>query len=222
MNFATKYAPASLDDYYFVGADQESAVRAYLDGTNTRPLLLYGPPGTGKTALARLLPSAICADVQPGDTLFLNGSLDNGIDVVRVRMATFSRITKFNGLNRSFIIIDEADGFSGNAQDALKAELDAVQNHTQFIFTTNHPGRFSDALIDRCRLIELRALTADELMLPARRVMAQEGQQLDDEPLRELLEAGTGYDRTLSFREMYRRLERVVAAKQQSQNNHSK
>lgn len=218
MNFASKYAPACLSDYHFVLQNQKRVIESYLDGSNTRPLLLYGPPGTGKTQLARILPKEICPDIQEaGDVRFLNGSLDNSIATIRDKIGEFCRLFKFNSLNRAFVVFDEGDGLSPNAQDALKAEIDALQHHTQFIFTSNHPERLKRPLVDRCMAVEFPTPTAESLLPYAQKVLQAEGQTLPDQVVLEVLAAGTGLRRELSFREMYRRLEQIVAGRREAQ-----
>lgn len=217
MNLEAKYSPTSYDNYSFTLSEQEFAIETYMDGTNTRPLLLHGTPGTGKTQLARLLPAAICPDVQPAaDILFLNGSDKTGIETVR-SIEIFCSLTKWNSLSRSFVIIDEADGFSGAAQDALKGILDVRQKNTQFIFTTNHYHKLAHPILSRCTCVEFPDPTPANMLGMAQAIMKAEGENVPDAVMLELLASYDPFVSGHSFRQMYQRLEKLLAMRRNKQ-----
>lgn len=217
MSLEVKYSPKTFADYMFTLPQQEFAIEIYMDGKNTRPLLLHGTPGTGKTALSRLLPAAICKDVQPSaDIMFLNGSDKTGIETVR-SIETFCTITKWNSLGRSFVIIDEADGFSGAAQDALKGVLDARQKDTQFILTTNHHHKLSTPILSRCTCVEFPDPTPANMLGMAQAIMKAEGENVPDAEMLNLLASYDPFVPGHSFRQMYQRLERLLAMRRNKQ-----
>ncbi|UDF28494.1 UNVERIFIED_ORG: AAA family ATPase [Roseateles sp. XES5] len=208
MNYAVTYGPKVLSDFRHF--DQKLAAISYVGGNNTRPLLLYGPAGTGKTAFARILAENLCADVSQHDILFINGSMENSIDTVREKIATFASVTKFNEKQLSIIIIDEADGFSGSAQNALKAEIDRLMPYTLFILTTNHLEKLAGPIRDRCKLVHCPWPMPSELLPLAQTILAAEGDAISDEKLLQVLGADYAYIRGLSYRQMFQRLEELV------------
>lgn len=208
MNYADTYGPKALSDFHHY--DQKLAAMNYVGGDNTRPLLLYGPAGTGKTAFARALAENLCADVSQHDILFINGSMENSIDTVREKIATFASVTKFNEKGLSIIIIDEADGFSGSAQNALKAEIDRLMRYTLFILTTNHLEKLAAPIRDRCKVAHCPWPMPGELLPLAQTILTAEGEAISDEKLLQVLGADYAYIRGLSYRQMFQRLEDLV------------
>lgn len=208
MNYADTYGPKVLSDFHH--DDQKLAVMNYAGGNNTRPLLLYGPAGTGKTAFAWMLAENLCADVSQHDIMFINGSMENSIDTVREKIATFASVTKFNEKGLSIIIIDEADGFSGSAQNALKAEIDRLMPYTLFILTTNHLEKLAAPIRDRCKVAHCPWPMPGELLPLAQVILAAEGEAVSDEKLLQVLGADYAYIKGLSYRQMFQRLEDLV------------
>lgn len=208
MNYADTYGPRVLSDFQHY--DQKLAAMNYVGGNNTRPLLLYGPAGTGKTVFARALGESLCADVSQHDILFINGSMENSIDTVREKIATFASVTKFNEKQLSIIIIDEADGFSGSAQNALKAEIDRLMPYTLFILTTNHLEKLAAPIRDRCKVAHCPWPMPSELLPLAQTILAAEGEAISEEKLLQVLGADYAYIRGLSYRQMFQRLEDLV------------
>jgi DNA polymerase III delta prime subunit len=89
------------------------------------PLILYGPPGTGKTSIAH----ALALDTYPStspilSSLYLNASDERSIEVVRERIFDFVR-TRWPGIERKFVIFDEVETMTDQAQLSLRALLDA-------------------------------------------------------------------------------------------------
>jgi len=98
----------------------------------TQNILLYGPQGGGKSTIARIL-------IDGYDTLLLNGSSENGIDVIRDRVVSFASAVslEFGAQKTKVIFIDEADGLTTQAWDALRETIEHYADSVRFVCTCN-------------------------------------------------------------------------------------
>lgn len=117
--------------------------------------LFSGDPGCGKTSLALILAKELDYNY-----LYLNMSVETGIDVLRDDIKKFGMTVSNNG-HRKLIIADECDRASGNLKDGLKAEIEALSENVSFIFITNHAHNLTDAWFSRLQKIDF-VFTQDE------------------------------------------------------------
>lgn len=216
MSLESRYRPSCFRDIAFTTLAQTAALSPYLSGLSRRPLIFYGPPGGGKTETAKLLPVAICSDIQRVDIMELNGSIDNGIDKIRRVFSGFARTTKLNSLDLGVVIFNEADGLSDAAQDALKGEMEAVQEHCLVIMTTNNVGAIREPIRDRSRLVEFPMPRAELLVPLAQRIMQDHGEDIADETLLAVLSADTWPSGHLSYRKMFERIETLISRRREA------
>ena len=122
------------------------------------PLIFYGPPGTGKTSIAHALALDTYPNVSPIlSSLYLNASDERSIEVVRERIFDFVR-TRWPGIERKFVIFDEVETMTDQAQLSLRALLDTdeeVVPKPLYIFLCNtlcrvHPSIRSRAVAFFC------------------------------------------------------------------------
>lgn len=113
--------------------------------------LLAGSAGTGKTTIAH----AICAEIG-ADVLFLNASLENGIDILRVKIAQFASTVSF-GDGVKVVILDEADHLNANStQVALRGFMEEFSANCRFILTCNTPSKIIEPLHSRCVVVNFK------------------------------------------------------------------
>ena len=112
-------------------------------------LLIYGPPGTGKTTTIINLINLFqkkTGQLNSGLTIHLNASDDRGIDIIRNQINNFvnSKVMFNNGTK--FIILDEVDYITRNAQTALKYLLQEYRNNVRFCLICNYISKIDESL----------------------------------------------------------------------------
>lgn len=149
-DWTEKYRPQTLDDIV-LSSEARELIEKYVQEDFIDNIFLCSRPGQGKTSLAKLL----AYNVFGCDTLYVNASDENNVDVVRTKITGFSRTLSSNGKFK-IVILDEADGFANvQAQRILRALMEEVADNTRFIITANHKNRIHDAIRSRCKFIDI-------------------------------------------------------------------
>lgn len=144
-----KYRPSKVEDCV-LPESIKSTFQEYVNKKEIPNLLLSGSAGVGKTTIAK----ALCEEVGC-DYIVINGSDENGVDTIRVKIKNYASSVSLLG-GRKVIILDEADYLTVNAQAILRASIEEFASNCSFIFTCNYKNRIIDPIHSRCTVIDFR------------------------------------------------------------------
>ena len=110
-------------------------------------LLFYGPPGTGKTtSIINLIKSYQEHSNNQNLMIHLNASDERGIDIIRNQINSFVNSKSLFNNGMKFVILDEVDYMTKNAQIALKYLLQNYKSNVRFCLICNYISRIDEAL----------------------------------------------------------------------------
>ena len=176
---AVRLRPRTLEE--LVGQEhvlaKGSALRLAIEQDRPPSMILFGPPGTGKTTIARIVAERTGAEFEE------LSAVSARVDDVRAVIARATERLGGNGV-RTILFIDEIHRFNKNQQDSV---LHAVEDGVVTLIgaTTENPYfEVNSALLSRCTVVELNALSEDELAEIVRRGGAALDAAVPDELVR--------------------------------------
>lgn len=120
-------------------------------------LLFYSSsPGCGKSSMAKALVNDIKSDY-----IYINMSLESGIDTLRSRISKFATSYSMFGENeggKKICILDEFDGSTPALQAAMRGFMEEFQDSCRFILTCNYITKIIEPLKSRCQQIDFNMM----------------------------------------------------------------
>jgi DNA polymerase III delta prime subunit len=112
-------------------------------------LLFYGPPGTGKTTTIINLINAYQEKLKNKNKdliIHLNASDERGIDIIRNQINSFVNSKPLFNTGMKFVILDEVDYMTKNAQQALRYLLQNYSGDVRFCLICNYISKIDEGL----------------------------------------------------------------------------
>ena len=112
-------------------------------------LLFFGGPGTGKTTSIISLINAYQdkhSTRDKGLVMMMNASDDRGIDIIRNQINQFVNSKSLFNNGMKFVILDEVDYMTKNAQQALRYLLQNYSSTVRFCLICNYISRIDEGL----------------------------------------------------------------------------
>ena len=188
--WAEKYRPTKFKDIVLDENNRillENAIE-----TNTFPnLLLYGPPGTGKTTTIINLIDKYqekYSQKNKGFKIHLNASDDRGIEIIRNQINSFVNTKSLFGKGLKFVILDEVDYMTKNAQHALRYLIQQYSTDIRFCLICNYISKIDIALQNEFIRLRFSQLPKKDIFSFLKNIIINEKLDIEDEKLHSILD----------------------------------
>ena len=162
---AARLRPETLDEYvgqtHLVG--KNGILRRLIENDSISSMIFWGPPGVGKTTLAQII-------AHTTRSRFIEFSaVTSGIKEIREVMKQADTGSQYG--QRTIVFVDEIHRFNKAQQDAF---LPFVEKGSIILIgaTTENPSfEINSALLSRCKVFVLKALTAEDIQSLLKRAL---------------------------------------------------
>jgi putative ATPase len=190
---AERMRPRTVEEYagqqHLLG--EGKPLRLAIENDDAASMIFWGPPGVGKTTLAKIVA------VRTQASFIEFSAVLSGIKEIKAVMVDAEKAAQFG--SRTILFVDEIHRFNKAQQDAF---LPYVERGTIRLIgaTTENPSfEINAALISRCRVYTLVALSEEDVMGLLRRALADaerglgaSGIEADDEALASIAAYASG------------------------------
>jgi putative ATPase len=162
---AERMRPRTLDE--FVGQQHllgpGKPLRLQIERDDSASLIFWGPPGVGKTTLAKIIAHATSASFIEFSAVLA------GIKEIKQVMADAEKASQFG--SRTILFIDEIHRFNKAQQDAFLPYVERGAIRLIGATTENPSFEINAALLSRCRVYTLQALSQEDILALLRRAL---------------------------------------------------
>jgi len=175
-----KYRPTNFNDIVLSPINR-TIFKNIVDMDYFPNLLFYGPPGTGKTTTIINLINEYqsrYSKINNSTIIHLNASDDRGIDIIRNQINQFVKSLNLFEKGLKFVILDEVDYMTKNAQQALKYILQTSTYNVRFCLICNYISKIDESLKNEFICIRFNQLPIDYICLFLKSISEKENLQL--------------------------------------------
>jgi len=178
-----KYRPNTFDDIVLDPLNK-TILKNIIKNEHFPNLLFYGPPGTGKTtSIINLIKSYQENSKDQNLMIHLNASDERGIDIIRNQINSFVNSKSLFNNGMKFVILDEVDYMTKNAQIALRYLLQNYKSNVRFCLICNHISRIDEALQNEFVRLRFNQLPEREIINFLNIINENEKLQYSDETI---------------------------------------
>jgi replication factor C subunit 3/5 len=149
-------------------------------------LLFYGPPGTGKTTtIINLITSyQTKIGIKNKDLIIhLNASDERGIDIIRNQISFFVNSKPLFHTGMKFVILDEVDYMTKNAQQALRYLLQNYTSNVRFCLICNYISKIDEGLQNEFIRLRFNQLPKNDIIKFLKNISTSENLNMSEKSI---------------------------------------
>ena len=183
--FVEKYRPVKFDDIVLEPLNKQ-ILKNIIETGHFPNLLFYGPPGTGKTTTIINLVNSYQEKLNQKNKelmIHLNASDERGIDIIRSQINQFVNSKTMFNHGMKFVILDEVDYMTKNAQQALRYLLQNFSNSVRFCLICNYISRIDEGLQNEFLKLRFNQLPKNNIINFLNNISIRENLNLSEKSL---------------------------------------
>jgi replication factor C small subunit len=174
MLWTEKYRPSKLSDivgqeHFVLDAEQ------WVLEKNMPNVLAYGVAGTGKTGAGIALAKDMLGEAFKDNFFEVNASDDRRLETVRTTIKQVAQSGTIGEAPFRIMLLDEMDGMTNDAQNALKRIMERYASNIRFIITCNDRSRIIFPLQSRCANYRFNPLKNELVLEVITKILDKEG-----------------------------------------------
>ena len=149
-------------------------------------LLFYGPPGTGKTTTIINLINAYQTKIGIKNKdliIHLNASDERGIDIIRNQISFFVNSKPLFHTGMKFVILDEVDYMTKNAQQALRYLLQNYTSNVRFCLICNYISKIDEGLQNEFIRLRFNQLPKNDIIKFLKNISTSENLNMSEKSI---------------------------------------
>jgi len=182
MLWTEKYRPSKLTDVVGQPKFTTDAI-SWVKSGNMPNVMLGGVAGVGKTASAIALANDMLGDEVDNNFFEINASDDRKLETVRTRIKEIASTSKIGNVPFKIILLDEMDGMTKDAQNALKRIMERYADNCRFIITANDTWKIIAPLMSRCALYNFNKINDETMKIVLTTILENEQKVVPEEEM---------------------------------------
>ena len=174
MLWTEKYRPNRIEDLIGQEHFRLDAI-SWVEENNMPNVLAYGNPGNGKTAGMIALAKSILKDSFEDNFFEVNASDDRRLETVRTTIKNIAQSGVMGDAPFRIMLLDEMDGMTTDAQNALKRIMERYSSNIRFMITCNDQTKIIFALQSRCANYHFSPLSNEHILGVINSILEAEG-----------------------------------------------
>lgn len=180
-----KYRPAHFENIVLDPINRD-LFQKIIDKKRFPHLLFYGPPGTGKTTTVINLIQQYQREhgnVNKGNIIHLNASDERGIDIIRNQIYSFVKSKNMFEIGLKFVVLDEVDYMTKNAQQALKYLIQTTNTDVRFCLICNYISKIDTPLKNEFIVVRFNQLPTKDIISFIETIVEKENMDISKEAI---------------------------------------